>query len=442
MSKAQREAVHQAVRDYPLDFSGDLAVARRMLHEIQTSRPLPDDVRVSPTDLGGIPSVAVALDGVDTPNMLLHFHGGGYAAGSASDATSLIAAVIRPARARAIAVDYRLAPEHPYPAAVDDCLAAYRALLDSGVPASRIAFTGESAGGGLVLATLLAAKAAGLPQPAAAVAISAWVDVTNSGESMRTRAAVDPSLTPADLAACADYYAGAADRTDPLISPLFGDLAGLAPLLLQVGGDEILLDDSTRLAARAATANVPVLLDVTPEVPHVFQGMSAVLDEAGEALVRIGAFLQSHWDTAGPALNPQIIGQAEKHHTALLERALSGTTVDERQWITLNLALAADAAVEREAHIAHVADVTAWEKDGIDAALHALVGSGLLAAGTDARLEVTAAGRDLVTGVRGRMNEVLSHAYDTVSPADHAVAARALTAITAALSAELAQSIV
>jgi epsilon-lactone hydrolase len=300
MSKAQREAVHQAVRDYPLNFSGDLEVARKQFHELLTSRPLAEDVRISPTELGGVPAVAVTLDSIDSPNVVLHFHGGGFVSGSAPDAAALVSDLVRHARTRAVSVDYRLAPEHPYPAAVDDTLAAYRALLDSGVPATHIAFAGESAGGGLVLATLLAAKAAGVPQPSAAVLMSAWVDLTISGESVNAREAIDPSLTPADLAACADRYAGAADRTDPLISPLFGDLSGLAPLLIQVGGDEILLDDSTRLAARAAAANVPVLLDVTPEVPHVFQGMSAVLDEAGEALDRAATFLQSHWGTTAP----------------------------------------------------------------------------------------------------------------------------------------------
>lgn len=298
MSKAQRVAVHQAVRDFELDFSGDLTVARRALHELQTSRPISGDVRTTPTELGGVPAIGVTLDGVEGPNVLLHFHGGGYVAGSASDSVGLVSALVRHAGARAVSVDYRRAPEHPYPAAVEDTLAAYRALLDSGIPPARIAFTGESAGGSLVLATLLAARSAGLPQPTAAVSMSGWFDQTNSVDSRNSRKALDPSLTPADLAACADYYAGAADRTDPLISPLFADLTGLAPLLLQVGGDEILLDDSTLLAARAATANVPVLLDVTPEVPHVFQGMSAVLDEAGEALDRIGVFLRAQWGNA------------------------------------------------------------------------------------------------------------------------------------------------
>lgn len=268
---------------------------------MQTSRPLSEDVWIAPAELGGVPAVAVTvdgIDGIDGPNVVLHFHGGGYVAGSASDAAPLVSELIRHARARAVSVDYRLAPEQPYPAAVDDALAAYRALLDSGVPAAHIAFAGESAGGNLVLATLLAAKAAGVPQPAAAVVLSAWVDLTNSGDSMNSRKAVDPSLTPAGLAACANHYVRAADRTDPLISPLFGDLAGLAPLLIQVGGDEILLDDSPRLAARDAAANVPVLLDVTPEVPHVFEGMSAVLDEAGEALDRVAAFLHCHWAAA------------------------------------------------------------------------------------------------------------------------------------------------
>ncbi|MEV6103020.1 alpha/beta hydrolase [Nocardia sp. NPDC051981] len=306
MSKAQRETVHQLVRDTPLDFTADLTVTRSLFGELQTATPLSDDVRLKESTLGNIPIVEIDIAGIETDDVVLYFHGGGYAAGSAFGGAGLASDIARRAHARAIAVEYRLAPEHPHPAATDDALKAYSALLDSGVPPQRIAFAGESAGGGLILATLLAAKQAGLPQPRAAVAMSPWVDLTNTRASRATKAAADPALTPQDLKACAAYYTGTADPSNPLISPLFGDLEELPPLLIQVGGDEILLDDSIDFAARAAAANVSVHLDVTPEVPHVFQGMATILDEAVQALDRAGAFLRSQWITPTPTpnLNP------------------------------------------------------------------------------------------------------------------------------------------
>ncbi|MFJ9371618.1 alpha/beta hydrolase [Nocardia sp. NPDC101769] len=295
MSKAQREAVHQLVRETPLDFTADLTDTRVLFGQLQTATPLSCDVQLTESTLGDIPVVEIDIAGIDTGDVVLYFHGGGYAVGSASGGAGLASDIARRAHARAIAVEYRLAPEHPHPAATDDALAAYRALLDSGVPPERIAFAGESAGGGLVLATLLNAKRAGLPQPRAAIVMSPWVDLTNTRASRATRAAADPALTPRDLEACAAYYAGTADPADPLVSPLFGDLEGLPPLLIQVGSDEILLDDAIDFAARAASSDVSVQLDVTPEVPHVFQGMAAILDEAVQALDRAGAFLRSQF---------------------------------------------------------------------------------------------------------------------------------------------------
>jgi acetyl esterase/lipase len=280
MTQQQRQALDDLVRHGPLDIGGDLADQRAIFHDMIASVPLPDDVSTTPGELGGVPVVTVETPGSDPSAVLLYFHGGAYALGSAADSAGLAADIARRTGARAISVDYRLAPENPFPAAVDDAVAAYRALLDGGVPSSTIAFVGESAGGGLVVATLVALKDAGLPQPSSAVVFSPWADLTLSGDSVVGKADVDPALTAQGLRTRARDYLGQTNPASPLASPMFADLTGLAPLLIQVGSHEILLDDAVRLAARAARHDVPVQLQVWPQVPHVFQGFAALLDEA------------------------------------------------------------------------------------------------------------------------------------------------------------------
>ncbi len=192
-----------------------------------------------------------------------------------------------------ISVDYRLAPEHPFPAPVDDALAAYRALLDDGFAPSSIALTGDSAGGGLCVATCLAARDAGLPQPAAMMLMSPWTDLAATGASLQSKASVDLMVDTDAIAQFAALYLDGADAQDPLASPLFGDLTGLAPMYIQVGGHETLLDDSIRLAASAAHAGVDVRLDVFPEMQHVFQSALGQLPEADDGIARAGTWLQS-----------------------------------------------------------------------------------------------------------------------------------------------------
>jgi acetyl esterase/lipase len=297
MTQQQRQALDDLLRHGPLDIGGDVTEQRAIFHEMITSVPLPEDVKTTPGRLGGVPVVTVETPESDPSTVLLYFHGGGYALGSAADSSGLAADVARRAGARAISVDYRLAPENPFPAAVDDAVAAYRALLHDGTPSSAIAFVGESAGGGLVVATLVALKDAGLPQPSSAVVFSPWADLTLSGGSMVGKAGVDPALTSQGLRTRARDYLGETNPASPLASPVFADLSGLAPLLIQVGSHEILLDDAVRLAARAAEHDVPVELQVSPQVPHVFQGFAALLDEADTALRAAAVFIRARRST-------------------------------------------------------------------------------------------------------------------------------------------------
>ncbi|HEX4791863.1 MAG TPA: alpha/beta hydrolase [Actinospica sp.] len=298
MTQQQRQALDELLRHGPLDVGGDVAEQRKIFHEMIASVPLPEDVSAEPGELGGVPVVTVRTTSfdLDPTTAVLYFHGGAYALGSAPDSVGLAADVSRRAGAKVISVDYRLAPEHPFPAAVDDAVAAYRALLESGVPGSSVAFVGESAGGGLVACTLVALKEAGLPQPASAAVFSPWVDLSVSGASATDKAALDPALTPEALRIRARDYLGDRDpATTPLASPIFADLSGLPPLLIQVGSHEILLDDAVRLAARAGHHDVPVELQIWPAVPHVFQGFAALLDDADQALNAAAAFLRRNW---------------------------------------------------------------------------------------------------------------------------------------------------
>jgi monoterpene epsilon-lactone hydrolase len=296
----QLRALDEMLRTGPLDLGGDLEEQRRLLVELLTSIPLPDDVRTKPDDLAGVPVIGIDIDGVDDHGVVLYLHGGAYAMGTAQASLGLASDVARRAQARAITVDYRLAPEHPYPAALDDAVAVYTALLETTDPAD-VALVGESAGGGLVLATLVALRDRGLPLPSAAAVFSPWADLTLSGATATTKADVDVAVTAAGLRTRGAEYVGAADATTPTISPVFADLAGLPPLLIQAGSHEVLLDDALRIAANAAVADVAVDLQITPGAPHVFQGFAAILTEGDAALTAAGEFLRAHLVGGGRA---------------------------------------------------------------------------------------------------------------------------------------------
>src|SRR3954467_1257154 len=294
VSTEQRETLDAILRQSAFPDDSDVNEQRRLLRELLSAQPLPADVTVTGAELGGVPTAEITVDGIEPRHVVLYYHGGVYVMGDAFLAADLPSQVGRRTSAKVISVDYRLAPEHPYPAAVDDALAAYEALLDNGTAPSDIAFAGESAGGGLAVATLVNARDHRLPLPAAAFVMSPMTDLTLAGTTMETRREVDPLLSPEALRArIADYTAGH-DAALGLISPLFADLSGLPPLIIQAGTHEVLLDDALRLARRPATADVEVTLDITPHVPHVFQAYHAILDEGGAALDRAGQLLSAH----------------------------------------------------------------------------------------------------------------------------------------------------
>lgn len=256
--------------------------------------PVPDDVEVSEVSAGGVPARWLDAPGTDMGRVLVFLHGGGYELGSVRSDGELAARLGRAAGMRVLFPEYRLAPEHPFPAAVDDAITVWRWLrTEQRVGAMSIAVAGDSAGGGLTVALLVATRDAGEALPAAAVLMSPTVDLTSSGASMTERVDQDPISTPELLSELAAGYLAGADPRTPLASPLFASLSGLPPLLVQVGTADLLLSDAERLADAAARAGVDVRLEVGEGLPHVYQLMLGT-PEAAEATERIGTFLRDH----------------------------------------------------------------------------------------------------------------------------------------------------
>jgi acetyl esterase/lipase len=294
VSIEQRENLEAILRQSAFPAGTDVIEQRRLLRELTSAQPLSADVTVIAAALGGVPTAEITIGGIEPRHVVLYFHGGVYVLGDAFAAADLASQVGRRTRAKVISVGYRLAPEHPYPAAADDALAAYQALLRGGTAPSDIVFAGESAGGGLAVATLVNARDHGLPLPAAALVMSPYADLTLAGATMETKREVDPLMSRENLQSRVTDYTSGHDPALGLISPIFADLSGLPPLIIQAGTHEVLLDDAVRLARQAATADVEVTLDITPAVPHVFQTFYPILDEAAAALDRAGQFLSAH----------------------------------------------------------------------------------------------------------------------------------------------------
>lgn len=272
----------------------ELAERRRRLDALGGSYPLPADIRVEPTQANGVPAEWTEAPGADPSRALLYLHGGGYVAGSLTSHRPMVAEAGRQAGLRTLALDYRLAPEHPFPAAVEDAVAGYRHLLETGFAPGRIAIGGDSAGGGLTAATLLALRDHGLPMPGCAWLVSPWVDLESASASMATKAAEDPMVQKPYLLEIAAMYHGAAGARAPLVSPLHADLHGLPPLLVQVGSAETLLDEGVAFAGKAGAAKVAVTLEIWPDMIHVWHLFHPQLAAGRRAIAQAGGFIRAH----------------------------------------------------------------------------------------------------------------------------------------------------
>jgi len=255
--------------------------------------PTPSDVKVERVNAPVAPAEWLRPPSAEPGRVVLYLHGGGYVIGSPRSHRHLAAAIACAAGASALLLDYRLAPEHPFPAAVEDATAADRWLLDQAIAPERIVIAGDSAGGGLTVATLLALREARVPLPAGGVCISPWVDLTCSGASYATKADADPIVRRTGVEEMAQAYLGATSPRTPLASPLFANLRGVPPLLIDVGSDEVLLDDAVQLAERARAAGVDVTLDIYERMIHVWHWFLPMLDEAQTAVEAIGRFVRA-----------------------------------------------------------------------------------------------------------------------------------------------------
>jgi len=289
------------------DVSDDAPIEERRARMDQIDRiPRPRKVHYVDTFVGGIPAIVATPTEVRPDRHILYIHGGAYVVGSPKSHIAMCARLAKRAAATITVIDYRLAPEHVYPAAVDDCVAAYRAII-SDIDPSLVTIAGDSAGGGATLAMLGALKAAGDPMPGAVYVLSPWADLTASGESVVTRAPFDPMFDGDGLIDAATTYAGDTPLDDPGVSPLFADPTGYPPTLIQTGMDEILLSDSTRLAERYGAAGVDVRLDLRDDLWHVYPVLAGYMPEATDALVRAAVFIREKTPAPMPASDQVVV---------------------------------------------------------------------------------------------------------------------------------------
>ena len=293
MSESEIDAIRRLLSSKPRPVGWD--ERRQRIEEVGATWPVADDIKTTAVDVDGIRGEWTIAPSSDATRALLYFHGGGYCSGSIRSHRSLVAEAGRAAKVRTLAVAYRLAPEHPFPAALDDALTAWRYLRGQGFAPDHIAIGGDSAGGGLTIALINRLRAAGEPPPGCAWLISPWTDLTLTGSTLASKDAVDPLIHKAYLAELADAYVPRdVDRKDPRVSPLFADLAGFPPMLIQVGACETLLADATRFAASVGAANVAVTLEVWPDMIHAWPLWNKHLEPGRRALANAGRFIREH----------------------------------------------------------------------------------------------------------------------------------------------------
>ena len=293
MTVAQLDSLVTLLRSRPAPEKPDIGLSRAGFEKMAGVLGGAPDAKCEPVDAGGVPAEWVAAPGIDAERAVLYLHGGGYAIGSLNTHRRLAYDISAASGARVLVIDYRLAPEHPFPAAVDDAAAAWRWMLAQGLDPKRIAIAGDSAGGGLTIATLVNLRDQKLGLPGCAVAISPWVDLEGLGASITGRAAQDPMVQKDGLLWMAGMYLAGKDAKTPLAAPLHADLKGLPPILVQVGTAETLLDDATRIAEKLHQAGVDVKLAIWPNMLHVFPLFAPILSEGCDGCLEIGNFIRS-----------------------------------------------------------------------------------------------------------------------------------------------------
>jgi monoterpene epsilon-lactone hydrolase len=293
LASEQLKKVIEILRTRPVHTELDIDERRSEMEVAFTRFKIAADVRCDPVDAGGVPAEWVTAPGALKKRVIYYLHGGGYAMGSIKTHREMVSRLSRAACARVLFIDYRLAPESPFPAAVQDATAAYRWLLSTGVNPDNVVIAGESAGGGLAVSTLIALRDMGDPLPSAAISLSPWVDMEAFGESMTTKAEVDPLVSRESILMYAKAYLGNTDPRTPLAAPLYADLSGLPPLLVQVGTAEVLLDDATRLVEMAKSAGVDVILERYEGMIHMWH-FYPMLPEGQQAIQRIAEFVGKH----------------------------------------------------------------------------------------------------------------------------------------------------
>jgi acetyl esterase/lipase len=293
MTVSQLDSLITLLRSRPAPATQDVIESRARFEKMGAFLGGAPDAKCEKVDVDGVPAEWVSAPDVDASRAVLYLHGGGYAIGSINTHRRLAFDISAASGARVLLLDYRLAPEHPFPAAVDDAAAAWRWLLKQGLAADKLAIAGDSAGGGLTIATLVNLRDRKLGLPACAVAISPWVDLEGVGTSMTARAGADPMVQKAGLGWMADMYLAGKDARTPLAAPMHADLSGLPPILVQVGTAETLLDDATRIAERMHSAGGEVKLSVWPNMLHVFPLFAPILSEGMDGCREIGAFMRA-----------------------------------------------------------------------------------------------------------------------------------------------------